>query len=105
MRPACRTALFSPNRLLVNGAGLGIGIALGVLLVALTVLRDTTFRSEADIAQTLALPVLAMVPYVENDDDKRRAHRRKRMKMMTIGVATTAAVYMFWTMELWKHVV
>jgi uncharacterized protein involved in exopolysaccharide biosynthesis len=95
----------SPNRLMVNGIGLGIGVALGILLVALTVLRDTTFRSELDIAQTLALPVLAMVPYVESDEDKRRAHQRTRMKVMTIGVATTAAAYVFWTMELWKHVV
>jgi polysaccharide chain length determinant protein (PEP-CTERM system associated) len=95
----------SPNRLLVNGVGLGIGVALGVLLVALTMLRDTTFRTETDIAQTLALPVLAMVPYVESDEDKRKAQQRKRMKMMTIGVATTAAAYVFWTMELWKHVV
>jgi hypothetical protein len=74
-------------------------------LVALTMLRDTTFRTETDIAQTLALPVLAMVPYVESDEDKRKAQQRKRMKMMTIGVATTAAAYVFWTMELWKHVV
>ena len=95
----------SPNRLLVNGAGLGIGIAIGVLLVALTVLRDTTFRSGVDIAQTLSLPVLATVPYVESDEDKRRAHQRRRMKVMTIGVATTAAAYVFWTMQLWKHVV
>ncbi len=95
----------SPNRLLVNGSGLGIGIAFGVLWVALTLLRDSTFRSETDIAQTLALPVLAMVPYVESDEDKRRAYQRKRIKMMTIGVATTAAAYVFWTMELWKHVV
>lgn len=95
----------SPNRLLINGIGLGTGVAIGVLLVALTVLRDSTFRSEADIAQTLALPVLALVPYVESDEDKRRAYQRRRLKMMTIGVATTAAAYVFWTMELWKHVV
>jgi polysaccharide chain length determinant protein (PEP-CTERM system associated) len=95
----------SPNRLMVNGIGLGVGVALGVLLIALTVMRDSTFRSEIDIAQTLALPVLAIVPYVESDEDRRRAHHRKRIKMMTIGAATTAAAYVFWTMELWKHVV
>jgi capsular polysaccharide biosynthesis protein len=64
-----------------------IGLALGVLLAAFLEYRDSSFSREADVARVLNLPVLALVPVVSSDAEKRGA-RARRILVDVAGVAT-----------------
>jgi len=63
----------SPNRPRDIGLGLLAGLALGLGLVGLLEYRDTTFKTDQDVAAVLDLPVLAVVPVMKSDEDVRRA--------------------------------
>ncbi len=65
----------SPNRPLLNVAGLAGGLGIGVLLVGLLEYRDKTFKSDDEIVNLLAVRVLAVVPFMESGVDHRRAVR------------------------------
>jgi polysaccharide chain length determinant protein (PEP-CTERM system associated) len=98
-------APIAPVRFQISGIGLGIGIALGLLVVAFLELRDTTFRTENDVMDVLALPVLALVPFVE--DAAGRARRRRRMLVVSavVAVAVLSSGYLTWSLQLWRHIV
>lgn len=95
----------SPIRLQINGIGFGVGLLIGLVVVASLEVRDSSFRTEADVLDVLALPVLALVPYVESRDDLDRERRRRLWLSGAVGVAVLAGSYVFWTLELWKHIV
>ena len=78
---------FTPNRLLINGAGVVGGLALGLLLIALGEYRDNSFKSEQDVTSVLHLPVLAIVPLMESSTERSHAFRRKLM--VNVGLAAT----------------
>jgi polysaccharide chain length determinant protein (PEP-CTERM system associated) len=80
---------FSPNRQLINMAGLLGGLMFGVVLVGLLEYRDSTFRTDDDVMSVLALPVLAVVPLMESNVD-RRVHRRRKF-LIGAGLGTTVA--------------
>jgi len=54
-----------PNRPAFALGGLGGGLALGLAIAFLLESRDTSFRTEKDVEFALRLPVLAMVPSIE----------------------------------------
>ena len=54
-----------PNRPAFTLGGLGGGLALGLAIAFLLESRDTSFRTERDVEFALKLPVLAMVPAIE----------------------------------------
>jgi polysaccharide chain length determinant protein (PEP-CTERM system associated) len=54
-----------PNPLYFALGGLGIGLALGVGIMALREVRDKTLRTEEDVEFFLQLPTLANIPSVE----------------------------------------
>ena len=62
----------SPNRPLINLGGMAAGLAVGLVLVALLEYRDRSFKTDDEIISLLALPVLAVVPLMESDDERRR---------------------------------
>lgn len=66
---------FSPNRQLIASGGLGLGLVLGLLLVAGLELKNKTFRREDDVVGALALPVLATVPHMRNTAERLRRLR------------------------------
>jgi len=94
----------SPNRMQINLIGLAVGLILGLAIAAFLEFRDTSFRDERDIMTVLALPVLAMVPYVETSPE--RSRRSRRMALIGTGGAMTvcAALYVFWAMRLWNFI-
>jgi len=55
---------FSPNRPLIDIGGAAAGLALGFLIVGLLEYRDSTFRTEEEVARLLNLRVLAVVPVI-----------------------------------------
>ena len=75
-----------PIRLQVNAIGLLVGIVGGVAIVALMFLRDTTFHSEADVLDVLSLRVLALVPLVVDDAERRRRTRRRLLTGAVAGL-------------------
>jgi polysaccharide chain length determinant protein (PEP-CTERM system associated) len=94
-----------PNRIQLNAIALGAGLALGLGLVALLEIRDSSVRNERDVLDVLALPVLALVPLILNEREI-AAQRRKRALLygFTISVFAVSG-YVFWAMKLWKHVI
>jgi polysaccharide chain length determinant protein (PEP-CTERM system associated) len=93
---------YSPNRLLINAGGAVVGLALGLLIVALLEYRDSTFRSEEEVVRLCQLPVLAIVPLLMSDDEI-RSRRRLRLSMGFVAVlllATSVAAVMFWRPQL-----
>jgi uncharacterized protein involved in exopolysaccharide biosynthesis len=95
----------APMPLLINGGGLAGGAILGFAIVALMFLKDHTLRTERDVLEALNLPVLAVVPLIE--DGEYRAQQRRRMVLSAVVSCAllVAGGYAFWAMELWKHVI
>lgn len=93
-----------PVRLQINAAGLGAGLLIGLLLVAVVELRDSTFRTEAEVLDVLALPVLAIVPLVPDAADLARTRSRRLVVAAVAGFGALSAGYVFWTLQLWKHI-
>ncbi len=91
-------------RLKANGIGVALGLLLGFGTVMLLEMRDTSFRTEAEVLDVLVLPVLALVPFVETETDRKRVRRRRLMVSSAVVLAGTAAGYVFWAMQLWKFV-
>jgi len=77
----------SPNRIVINLGGIFGGLALGLALVALLEYRDTTFKTDTELTRVLALPVLAVVPLMKSDAE-RRADFRKQL-ILNVGLGST----------------
>jgi polysaccharide chain length determinant protein (PEP-CTERM system associated) len=92
------------ERVRVNAIGAAAGLAFGLLIAAFRELRDTTLHSAADVVDVLSLPVLARVPFIVTDDDRRRLRWTRLRTSGLVGVCLMAGGYVFWTMELWKHI-
>jgi polysaccharide chain length determinant protein (PEP-CTERM system associated) len=86
---------FSPNRLLIVLGAAGGGLVLGLLLVVLFEYRDATFTRDDEVARLCKLPVLAMVPVMMADDQRRRARRwfiLVRVSAIVAALALAAAL-------------
>ena len=94
----------SPARPLISGGGLLGGLLVGLLIVALIELRDRTLKTELDVAQILKLPVIAVVPTVLLDADKRQLARRRWLLSGAAALGTACAGYMVWVLKLWQFV-
>ena len=69
-----------PNRWLFAGGGLGAGLGLGLILTLWLELRDKSLRTEQDVVAVLELPLLATIPWIGADGDRRNggSHHRGR---------------------------
>jgi polysaccharide chain length determinant protein (PEP-CTERM system associated) len=70
----------SPNRPLLAAGGLGVGLALGIVLALFLEFSDKSIRTEKDAAAIMDLPLLISVPWLGGDDDdadgQNNGHRR-----------------------------
>lgn len=92
-------------RAAINAGGLVLGLLLGLGVTALLELRDKTFRSDSDVIEVLALPVLASVPRIVDAAD---VVRRRNRKLALSGVAVVCllgAGYLTWSLRLWNSVI
>jgi polysaccharide chain length determinant protein (PEP-CTERM system associated) len=83
------TAPSFPNRPLFALGGLGGGLALGLGLSFFMEMKDSSFKTERDVEVALQLPVLAMVPAIEQLTSK-RAKLRAGRKQIETGVEVGA---------------
>ena len=88
----------------VNGAGLALGLVFGLGLAAFLEFRDASFRSDTDVLEALALPVLVVVPRVCTSAEKRHRRRRHLAVACAAVVAAAGMGYVAWTLELWNSV-
>ena len=78
----------SPNRLKFCGIGLGVGLALGLIVAGGLEFFDDRLHSEKEIKSLLPMGVLSDIPSIVNAADEQEAKRR-----LAIGWAATAVVF------------
>jgi uncharacterized protein involved in exopolysaccharide biosynthesis len=93
----------SPIRWQISIIGFAIGLFLGLAAGALREIRDSTYRSESDVLDALALPVLTSVPHVETAAESMRRIRRRRLVSAATASVMVATGIVFWSMRLWTQ--
>lgn len=63
---------FSPDRPRMALTAAGVGFAVGLVLAAFLEYRDRTFKTDQDVTTVLSVPVLASVPLMQSDGERRR---------------------------------
>jgi polysaccharide chain length determinant protein (PEP-CTERM system associated) len=94
----------SPNRSLIALAGLLTGLALGVGLCASLEFRDRSLRSDQDVMMVLALPVLASIPVITTNAERRR---RRHLRLTLSATAVTLGLVgglVAWKFLPWQRV-
>jgi hypothetical protein len=92
-------------RIRVNAAGLAIGLLLGVGFALLLEFRDASYRSDQDVLEVLALPVLASIPRIDTEAEK-RVRQRQRMMLSAAGITcAVVAGYLTWALKLWNSLI
>src|ERR1700722_9232407 len=76
-----------PNRLKFCGMGLGIGLALGVVVAGAFEMRDDRIYDEKELQELLPMAVISEIPTVAAPTDARRERRR-----LWVGWATAAFI-------------
>jgi polysaccharide chain length determinant protein (PEP-CTERM system associated) len=82
----------APNRPLIIGLGSIIGLAIGVCIVGVRELSDTSLKSLKDVSAYTGLTILGSVPLLENDLVIRRRKRLTWLGWSAAVVASLAAV-------------
>jgi protein tyrosine kinase modulator len=88
---------FSPNRVMINLAGVMGGLMAGLMLAAFLEYRDASFRSQDEVSIVLSLPVLAQIPLISTPAELQQM-RRKRLIIAAAAVLASVAV----TAALWR---
>ena len=76
-----------PNRPMLNLFGIAAGFGVGLALVGLLEYRDSTFASDTEVSNILTLPVLAVVPFMQSDEDREREIRKRAL--LGVGLGST----------------
>jgi len=88
----------SPDRMRLNLMGAMGGLIVGLGFAALLEYRDTSVRTDDDVLVALALPVLATVPTLSTELERRR---RKRHKVW-LASSGAVAVMLCLAVIIWK---
>ena len=83
------------------GGALG-GLLLGLALVAFLEYRDSSFKSEQEIVRILNLPVLALVPVLVQEHERRVLQRRSIFGLalaLVVVIVSSAAAFALWRMQ------
>lgn len=89
------------RRLATMSVGAVGGLVFGLLLIGFLEFRDTSFKREEDVERVLTVPVLALIPVIASDRE-RKAQRRRAWVVDFAGIAVlagTAAVLALWRMQ------
>ncbi len=88
---------YSPDRTRLTMLGTVGALGLAVLLVGILEYRDTTFRTDQELIQALALPVVAVVPTLLTSAE-RQVRRRRRWVLSSSAIVAllVAGAVLFW---------
>lgn len=93
-----------PNRWMIVGAGLGIGLMLGVFVAGAREMKDTSLKNLKDARAYTNLPVLGTIPLLENDLVVRRKRRLAWLAWSAAGIAgilaMASSVYFYFTSKV-----
>ncbi|MDQ6677548.1 MAG: hypothetical protein M3Z09_09660 [Acidobacteriota bacterium] len=65
----------APNRSMITGIGVGMGLMLGVFLTGVKEMKDASLKNLKDVRAYTNLPILSSIPLLENDLLVRRKRR------------------------------
>ena len=82
----------------------GLGLLLGFGLAGFKEYRDSSLKTEADVHSVLALPVLAVVPYVATKLEKRTQHKRRMVLGVAASLCLVVAAGVAYHLRLWHYV-
>jgi uncharacterized protein involved in exopolysaccharide biosynthesis len=96
---------YNQNKRLTALAGGAIGgLVLGLAFIGLLEMRDSSFKNEEDVLRVLTLPVLALVPVMLSESDRRQLERRRKRTLVMAVTATlvliVSAAAVVWKMQL-----
>ena len=83
---------FSPNRALFNLGGIAAGLAIGLVLVGLLEYRDLSMKTDDEVSGVLGLPVLAVVPRMQSDTERKKMRYRRVFINLGLGSTVTACL-------------
>lgn len=86
----------------VNVAGLALGLVFGLAVAGLLEFRDASFRSSDEVFEVLNLPVLAIVPRIQTNQEQRSQFRRTSIAAACGVIAMLVVGYVVWIEQLWK---
>ncbi|MEO5895013.1 MAG: hypothetical protein ABIS06_04880 [Vicinamibacterales bacterium] len=87
------------TRVMLMVGGSAGGLMLGLLAVGFLEYRDTSFKTEADVTRVLALPVLALVPLMEEGQSGSKRQRRFLGLVTTTVAVGAAAARAYWRQQ------
>jgi uncharacterized protein involved in exopolysaccharide biosynthesis len=92
---------YSPKIMKIDIAGALLGLAIGVGIVGLLEYRDSTFKTGAEVQQLLQLPVLALVPMMASEMERRDRQRRGKLVALAVAViiVSSAVAVLFWKIQ------
>jgi uncharacterized protein involved in exopolysaccharide biosynthesis len=94
----------SPDRLFITLVGFGSGAGLSLLLIAFLEIRDGSLKTESEVQQVLALPVLAVVPHLVTSAERRQKARRQKLLSSATVMSVVVIGYVVWTLKLWEFI-
>jgi len=89
------------QRLGITFSGALAGFVLGLLLVGIGEIRDSSFRNEDEVMAALSLPVLALIPTMQSARES-HAHvwRQRWLDVAGVGVLVAAvAIVVIWRLR------
>jgi polysaccharide chain length determinant protein (PEP-CTERM system associated) len=89
------------QRLALSFSGAAFALVLGLGWTAFLVYRDSSFTREGDVTKLLELPVLALVPAISPEPERRR-DRRRRIVLDMAGTAVLVASAAFVVVWGWR---
>jgi|SRR5450755_291591 len=81
-----------PNRLMIAGAGIGMGLFFGVFMAGVKEMKDTSLKNLKDVRAYTNLPVLSSIPLLENALLVRRKRRLFWLAWSTAVIVGTIAM-------------
>ena len=89
------------QRVAIMSSGAALGLLLGLLIAALLEYRDSSFRAEEEVLTALSVPVLALVPLMTSDVERRAKTVRTRLidGGGIVALVVAAAVVVVWRLQ------
>ena len=89
---------YSPDHVRTTAVGAVAGLGIGFAIALIFEIRDTTIRTEDEVIRLLALPVVAVVPFMRSAVDQRRLRRVIASTAVGLGLAGLIAAGVLWQM-------